>query len=95
MMLMLAQRIMTSRHFYNYPQYMKDEMIQDGCLKIIANLKNMKEEKRKSFFAYWTRCVWTAAIVYLGKHYKYMNNKRKLMLEAIAEAASQSNLPVS
>lgn len=55
-------------------------------LKILKNIHNMKEEYRKSFFAYWTRCVFTAAVVYLAKHYKSVNLKRKLYLDALVQA---------
>lgn len=59
--------------FIDYTPHMKEEMEQDACLKIMKNLKNMKEEKRKSFFNYWTCCCWTAFIVYLRNHYRHMN----------------------
>lgn len=55
-------------------------------MKILKNIHNMKEEYRKSFFAYWTRCVFTAAVVYLAKHYKQVNLKRKLYLDALVQA---------
>lgn len=55
-------------------------------MKILKNIHNMKEEYRKSFFAYWTRCVFTAAVVYLAKHYKSVNLKRKLCLDALVQA---------
>lgn len=45
-------------------------------MKILKNIHNMKEEYRKSFFNYWTRCVFTAAVVYLAKHYNRVNLKR-------------------
>ena len=31
---------------------------------------------RGSFFSYWTRCVFTAAITYLKKHYQEQNRRR-------------------
>jgi len=46
----------------------------------------MKPEFRKSFFNYWTRCVFTAAVVYLAKHYKRVNLKRQLFLDALVQA---------
>lgn len=54
---------------------MKDDMVSDGVMKIITNLKNFKPEKG-SLFSYMTRCVFTASIDYLAKHYKEMNRKR-------------------
>lgn len=87
-MLTLANHVMTSHHFNGYPQYMKDEMVQEGVIKIIKNLHNMKDEYKSSFFSYWTRCVWTSSIVYLKKHYKDVNFKRKLIIEKLEEASS-------
>lgn len=92
MMLTLAQKVMTMKYFNRYPQYMKDDMIQDGVMKIITNLKNMKAEKRTGFFSYWTHCVFTAGIVYLAKHYKYLNNKRQMILDAIERAECDGDL---
>ena len=43
----------------------------------------MKEDKRGSFFAYWTRCVFTAAITYLRKHYTEQNRRRGYILEEV------------
>ena len=84
-MLTLANRVMTSHHFNGYPQYMKDEMVQEGVIKIIKNLHNMKEEYKSSFFSYWTRCVCTSSIVYLKKHYKDVNKRKQLMLDCLEE----------
>ena len=52
-------------------------------MKIMKNLKNMKEEYKSSFFSYWTRCVRTSSIVYLKKHYKDVNYKRKLIIDKL------------
>ena len=85
-MLTLARHVMEHRKFVRYSQEMKDEMVQDGVLKILKNIHNMKSEFRKSFFNYWTRCVFTAAVVYLAKHYKRVNLKRQLYLDALVQA---------
>ena len=69
---------------------MKEEMEQEACLKIMKNLKNMKEEKRKQFFSYWSCCCWTAFVTYLRNHYKHINQKRKLLVQAL-ERAQQDN----
>lgn len=69
---------------------MKDEMVQEGVLKIIKNLKNMKEEFNSSFFNYFTRCCWTAFIVYLGNHYKQLNLKRKLIVDALEQVKQET-----
>ena len=86
-MLTLAQNVMTSHHFCGYSKEIREDMISDGVIKIIKNLHNMKEEYKSSFFSYWTRCVWTSSIVYLKKHYKDVNFKRKLIIEKLEEAS--------
>lgn len=52
-------------------------------MKILKNLKNMKPEYRGSFFSYWSNCVFTAAITYLGNYYKDINMRRELLLDAM------------
>lgn len=61
-------------------------MLQEACLKIIKNLKNMKQEKRSSFFSYWSCCCYSAFINYLRKKYKRANHKRQLFLDALQYA---------
>lgn len=70
---------------------MKEEMLQEACLKIIRNLKNMKQDKRSSFFSYWSCCCYSAFINYLRKHYRRINHKREFFLEAL-QYAKDSNL---
>lgn len=82
------------RYFNRYPQHMKDDMVQDGIVKIVKNLKNLKAEKKTGFFSYWTHCVFTAGIVYLAKYYKYINNKRQMILEAIESIESEGEIEV-
>ena len=56
-------------------------------MKIIRNLKNMKEEKRKSFFSYWSCCCYSAFVTYLRKHYKRTNEWRKYLLDTLQAAS--------
>lgn len=93
-MLTLAQHVMEMRYFNRYPQHMKDDMVQDGVVKIVKNLKNMKEEKKTGFFSYWTHCVFTAGIVYLSKHYKYINNRRQMILDAIENVEAEGEIEI-
>ena len=60
-------------------------------MKIMKNLKNMKEEKRGSFFAYWNCCCWTANVTYLKHYYDNRNAKRKMLVEAM-ERMRQDNI---
>lgn len=84
-MLTLADHVMKSHSFCGYPYQMKQDMIQEGVIKIMKNLKNMKEEYHGSFFSYWTRCVWTSSIVYLREHYKEVNMRRQMILDKLEE----------
>ena len=79
-MLLLCQRLLTNSRFVRYPNWLKDEMTQEGCVKILKNLKNMKEEYRKSFFAYWTLAATSAFMVVLAKYYKEQNLKKELLM---------------
>ena len=46
----------------------------------------MKQEKRSSFFSYWSCCCYSAFINYLRKKYKRANHKRQLFLDALQYA---------
>lgn len=59
-------------------------------MKIIRNLKNMRGEYSKSFFAYWTRICFTAAYTYLNKHYQYVNRQRERLLERLEDVQAQN-----
>lgn len=91
-MMTLAQHVMTSHHFNRYSKEIREDMISDGVMKIIKNLHNMKEEYKSSFFSYWTRCIWTASIVYLGKHYKNINKRKQLMIDCLEEMRTTNPL---
>lgn len=91
-MLTLANHVMTGRSFAGYPEDMKQDMVQDGVVKIMKNLKNFKPDKG-SIFSYWTRCVYTAAYVYLSAHYKRVNEGRQMLLDALETA--MTNMPPS
>lgn len=88
-MLTLSRHIMENRRFVRYPEQMKEDMVQDGVLKIIKNLKNMKEGYKDSFFAYWSMCVFTSAYSYLKKHYNNINQRRELLVDALNDVYSE------
>lgn len=58
-------------------------MISDAYLKIVLNLKNVKEQYKDSLFSYFTNTAWCAFVTYLQKHYKQVNLKRQLILDAL------------
>lgn len=88
-MLTLSRHIMQNRRFVRYPEQMKDDMVQEGVLKIVKNLKNMKAGYKDSFFAYWSMCVFTSAYSYLKKHYKNINQRREMLAEALNDVYSE------
>ena len=47
----------------------------------------MKEERRGSFFSYWSCCCYSAFVTYLRKHYKHTNEKRKYLLDTLQAAS--------
>lgn len=55
-------------------------------MKILRNLKNMREDKKGSFFSYWTITAWTAYVVVLGKYYEEKNQRKKLLVNALRDA---------
>lgn len=56
----------------------------------MKNLHNMKETMKDCFFNYWTRCVYTACYVYLGKYYKMLNSEREIMLQSLLELRDEN-----
>ena len=89
-MLTLANHIMQSRSFNGYNADVKDEIVSESVLKIMKNLKNFNPSKG-TIFNYWTRCVFTAATVYLAKYYRDKNKRRQLLIDALNNA--QISLP--
>jgi DNA-directed RNA polymerase specialized sigma24 family protein len=69
MIYLIAVKLLTKRHFVRYPQDVKDELAQEGCLKCIKSLKNI-DPKKGSVFAYLTMTCWSAFMNYLVRYYK-------------------------
>ena len=91
-MLLISQGVMKTRSFNRYSPDIRDDMIQEGVLKQVKNLHNLKPEKRQFFFAYLTRCVFTAAITYLSHYYKDLNTKRELILETMEKIQNEGDI---
>ena len=85
----IAKGILLSRRFINYSDEIKEDLVSDAILKVFKNLKNMKEEKKDSFFNYITRTCYCSFYYTLSKHYKYVNARRKLI-----EASLQQMEPI-
>ena len=79
----IARSITHTRNFSNYNDDIKDDLVSDALVKVFKNLKNMKEEKKDSFFNYISRTVYCSFYSTLGKHYNYINARRKLTDEAL------------
>lgn len=85
----IAEHMLMMPQFNAYPFDMKEEMAQEACLKIIKNIKNMREEKRSGFFSYWSSCCYTAFITYLRKYYRMLNSKRKILMLALQHSQNK------
>lgn len=79
---LMARHLLEHPRFVRYPAHMKDDMTQEGVIKVCKNLKNFKPSKGR-LFNYATTCLWTAFIVHLGKYYKEQNQKREQILDAL------------
>lgn len=88
---LIATHLLTHKRFSRYPQQDKDDMKQDAILKCIKNLKNIDTAKG-SIFSYLTRVCWTAFIVYLGKYYKNLNERRQLLSDALGTIEGMENI---
>lgn len=78
----IAEHLLTHPQFHGYPKYAKDEMLQEGALKCLKNIKNFNPEKG-SIFSYFTLCCHTAFITYLSKYYNILNQKRQMLLDEL------------
>lgn len=81
----IARNITHTRSFSNYNDDLKDDLVSDALVKVFKNLKNMKEEKKDSFFNYISRTCYCSFYATLGKHYSYINARRKLTDEALQQ----------
>lgn len=90
MILDIATHLTSHKQFVGYPQYMKDDMVSDGVMKCIKNLKNIKGEfNGRQIFNYLTRACFTAIYDYLSDHYKEVNLKRELLLASIEKMSDE------
>lgn len=52
------------------------------CMKAISKFNT---EKTKNAFGYITRTIWTAFVLILRQHYRYLNFKKKLIEDTLGE----------
>lgn len=81
----IARGISHTRSFSNYNDELKADLVSDALVKVFKNLKNMKEEKKDSFFNYISRTCYCSFYATLAKHYKYINARRKLTDAALQQ----------
>ena len=79
----IAKHLTQHHRFARYSEHIKQEMISDAYVKVVSNLKNVKEQYRNSLFSYFTNICWCAFMDYLTKHYRNQNLKKKLLFDAI------------
>lgn len=83
---------LTGHHkFRNYSREIKDDLVSDGYMKCVKNLKNIRLDKG-TVFNYLTRCCFTAFFVYLREYYKDINFMRKLIIETLEEAKGNGTI---
>ena len=73
----IAKHLTQHHKFARYSEHIKQEMISDAYIKVVSNLKNVKEQYKNSLFSYFTNTCWCAFMDYLTKHYKNQNLKKK------------------
>lgn len=84
-MKLLSDNILKHPNFNGYSKQDKEDMGMEMCEKMIRNLKNMKEQNKRSFFSYLNACCFCAAYTFLRKHYKELNRKREMALKELEE----------
>jgi hypothetical protein len=89
----MANKLLTKKQFVDYPQDIKDELAQEGCLKCLKSLKNINPEG--NLFSYFTSACWSAFMNYLVKYYRHKNKQRELLIEALEEAKSNPQFHTS
>lgn len=60
-------------------------MIGDAYLKVVKNLKNMKEEYKDSFYSYIVLTIHSSFKATLSKYYKQLDIKNKMLELASAK----------
>ena len=75
---LIATRLAGSGSFCRYSSADKEDMISEGLIKCIKNIKNFSPEKADGVFAYYTRACWCAFIQVLKSKYRHANLIREL-----------------
>lgn len=75
----LAQKVSYNSNYRGYDEDFKQDMIGDAYLKVVKNLKNMKEEYKDSFYSYIVLTIHSSFKATLAKHYRQLDIKAKML----------------
>ena len=75
----LAQKVSYNSNYRGYDEDLKQDMIGDAYLKVVKNLKNMKEEYKDSFYSYIVLTIHSSFKATLSKYYKQLDIKNKML----------------
>ena len=82
--MLMAEHLLTHKNFRGYPKHIKDDMMSDGVLKCLINLKNIDPIKAPTtLFSYYTRCLWCSFVTTLKYHYKHLNRQKELLIDEL------------
>lgn len=76
-------------NYRGYDEDFKADMISDAYLKVVKNLKNMKEQFKDSFYSYIVLTIHSSFKATLAKHYRQINLQNRLM-EIVKDNYSES-----
>lgn len=85
LMLEIAKNLLLSPRYVGYGWEDKEEMVGDAVLKMMKNLKNIREEKKNSLFSYLTLCADCAYATFLRRK----NRRMKFMEDYKADVTQQ------
>jgi hypothetical protein len=80
--LLLANKIISSGSFRNYPQELKEEMVSDAAYTMIKNLHKYDHEKYDNPFSYFTTVVRNIFFQHMNKN--KTNLDRHVRLESLS-----------
>ena len=83
MLMKIAAHYMNHPNYVRYPRYIKEEIMSNSICAMFKALPCYKFDY-KNPFAYFTQICWSCAMDYLIKYYKFVNFKRDIQMEYIA-----------
>lgn len=77
--------MLTSRQFRGYSEHLKEDMLSNAMLCCMKAIHKFNTSKTSNAFGYITRTIWTAFVLILRQHYKYLNFKKKIMEDTLMQ----------